>query len=428
MGGSIEGHLEAVVDGRAVGWAWDPQRPQEPLEVEVLVDEEPVATARADVERPVLAAAGIGDGRYGFDVPLPGQLAQDSVHVIRVTAGPERQEVAAARDFETLVRGGGAWQGIEFVTAGSAKRPFVPGPEDPPPTAAAALVGKRGWLFPWDEEGLSQEQLEGAPLIAADAVEREGEAIARRWRQLRDLRIPYLFAVAPLKERIYRRFLPDGASLHAERPVAQIDRALRATSSFEVFDLLPPLREARQTGRLFPRTDSGWSDRGAYIAYRELMREVGKRVVAVSEPPLPQEVPLLARPGFRGDLAGQPKLRLLDGSLVPAGKERRWEEETEVADVSGLRALRMPAPQHLEVTPHRAPHLYEIDDPALPRAVLVGDASCLKLIPWLAEHFSRFVFLWTEELPWEAIELEMPDLVIHVVAERSLLRTPSGGG
>ena len=117
---------------------------------------------------------------------------------------------------------------------------------------------------------------------------------------------------------------------------------------------------------------------------------------------------------------------MMDGEFSSVDDTGEWKERIEVADVSRLRSLRMPAPQHLEVTPGRAPHLYEVDA-ELPRAVLVGDECCLALIPWLAEHFRRFVFLWTHELPLEAIELEMPDVVIHVVSERFLVHTPQAG-
>jgi SGNH hydrolase-like domain, acetyltransferase AlgX len=424
MADGIEGRLEAVVDGRAVGWVWDPTRPQEALEVEVLVDEEPVAGGRADVERAALAEAGIGTGRYGFDVSLPERLVEEPAHAIRVTAGPRREAVAPFHGFETVVREtAGAWRGTKFVPAG--RRSFVPAPEDPPDAGAAALLGRHSWLFPWDAARLGEEQIQGAPMLGGSTAESHAEAIAQRRRRLRELRIPYLFAVAPLKERVYRRFLPPGASLHEERPAAQVDRALRAAVPFEVLDLLPALRAARNDGLAFPRTDSRWSDRGAFFAYRELMREAAKRIVDLPDPLSPDQAPLLPRQGFRGDLAGKPKLRLEAGALVPVAEEGEREEEIDVADVSQLRALRMPAPQHLEVTPERAPRLYEVaGEPALPRALLVGDDSCLKLIPWLAEHFRRFVFLWADELPLEAIELEAPDLVIHVLSEQRLLREP----
>ena len=423
---SVEGRLEAVIDGRAVGWAWDPRRPEESLGVEVLVDEELVAEGQADVERSVLAEAGIGHGRYGFDIPLPERLTEAPTHTIRVTAGSEGEEIAPFHGFETVARGiGAAWHQTKFVPAEASRAPFVPEPEEPPDPGEAALVGKHGWLFPVDATNLSAEQLRGAPLITAAAIERRREEVAERRRRLKSLRIPYLFAVAPLKERVYGKFLPADAALDAERPVAEVDRALREVDGGEVFDLLPALREARRAGRAFPRTDSGWSAQGAFFASRELMREAGKRVVDLPDPLLPGEAAFVSRSGFRGDLADKPKVRLASGGFAPGDREGEWEEEIEVADVSRLRALRMPAPRHLEVTGDRAPRLYEVaEEPALPRAVLVGDACCLGLIPWLAEHFRRFAFLWADELPLEAIELEMPDVVIHVVSERRLLHGP----
>jgi hypothetical protein len=240
---------------------------------------------------------------------------------------------------------------------------------------------------------------------------------------MRELRIPYVFAVAPMKERLYRRFLPDGLALHPTVPTRQVNAILRSMNGGEAINLLPALREGRHTGRMFPRTDSGWSDRGAFFAYRDLMQEAGKRVIDLSEPLLPGEARFTARAGFRGDLAGKPKVALVDDEFVEVEGNGPWEEEIDVADLSGLHSIRMPAPGHLDVTQGRAPHLYEKpDDTVSPRGLLVGDASCLALIPWLAEHFRRFVFLWTPELPFEAIELEKPDVLIHVISERLLVR------
>ena len=425
MSGGPEGRLEAVVDGRAVGWAWDPEHPEQPVEVEVLVDGEPVAKAIADVERPILAAAGMGDGRYGFYVPLPESLSAAPTHTIRVTAGPDRAAVLPLEVFETMVRvPGAAWNGTTFIPEGAseAAAPFVPAEEPPPDPGAAALVGKQGWLFALDDANLTHKQLRGEPLLPLAALARRCEALGERHRRLRDLRIPYLFAVAPMKERLYGRFLPEGLSLHPDRPVRQLNAALRDRNDGAVLDLMPGLVAARRAGRVFPRTDSNWSDRGAFFAHRELIKEAGKRVADLGDPLLPGEARFLSRGDYRGDLAAKPKFDFLAGELTPREDDGSWEEEIEVGDVSGLRALRMPAPEHLEVTPGRAPHLYEIADaPELPRAVLVGDACCLPLIPWLGEHFRRLVFLWAPEPPLEAIELEMPDVVIHVISERRLL-------
>lgn len=289
----------------------------------------------------------------------------------------------------------------------------------------AALAGKRGWLFPCDGDPDSV-QPSGALSLSAAEIERHCAELGERRRRLKALRIPYVFAVAPLKERVYERFLPDGISLEGDRFARKADAVLRNRNDGEIVDLLPVVRAARRAARVYPLTDSEWSDRGAFFAYRQLLKEAGKRLIDLDEPLLPEEGRFVPRAGFRGDLADRPKLTFVDGRLTPLEEPAGpWEEEIDVADVSGLRALRMPAPEHLEATPGRAPRLYEIADALeLPRAVLVGDACCLGLIPWLAEHFRRFVFLWSVEPPFEAIELEAPDVVIHVVSERLLANAP----
>jgi len=429
VSGKVEGRLESVVDGRAIGWAWDPEHPDEAVEVEVLVDARRVASGVADIEREALAAAGMGGGRYGFDVALPEELGAARSHSIRVTAGPDRLPVLPVELFETVARSpGGVWSQTTFVPEGAAgfKAPFVPEQEPPPDPGAAALVGRRGWLFLRDEANLTLDQLGGEPLLSSPRIEQRAELVAKRHRSLRALGIPYLFAVAPMKERLYEGLLPEGLGLDPRSPVEQVNRALRDESDGEILDLLPALQESLDGGEAFPKTASTWSDRGAFFAYRELMREARKRVMALGDPHPYDEADLVSREDFRGDLSEKPKFAFAAGEMAPAETEDgEWEEEIEVAAPSGLRSMRMPAPEHLEVTPGRAPHLYEIaGEEELPRAVLVGDACCLPLIQWLAEHFSRFVFLWTPNLPLEAIELEMPDVVIHVLSERFLVHAP----
>jgi alginate O-acetyltransferase complex protein AlgJ len=425
VSGKVEGRLESVVDGRAIGWAWDPERPDMALEVEVLVDGREVAAGLADIEREVLAAAGMGDGRYGFDVALPEELGAEPSHAIRVTAGTDRLPVLPFESFETIARHpGGPWSQTTFVPEGVVgfQPPFVPEEEPPPDTGGAALVGLREWLFLRDDANLTLEQLRGGELLTFAEASRRAELVTSRHGSLRKLGIPYLAAVAPMKERLYENLLPEGLSLDPRSPAEMVNEALRESSDGEILDLLPALRKGLEKGDVFPRTASVWSDRGAFLAYRELMKEARKRVISLEEA-LPEDgLNLVRRQGFRGDLAEKPKFVYSGGELVAETGEASWEEEIDVAFPSDLRSLRMPASNHLEVTLRRAPHLYEIaDQPELPRAILLGDACCLPLIQLLAEHFSRFVFLWTHDPPLEAIELEMPDIVIHVVSERFLV-------
>jgi len=66
------GHLDAVTRQRISGWAWNPDRPDAPETILVTVDDEVIARVLANRYRVDLEQAGIGNGRFSFDL-LPGQ-------------------------------------------------------------------------------------------------------------------------------------------------------------------------------------------------------------------------------------------------------------------------------------------------------------------------------------------------------------------
>jgi|SRR5580704_1750787 glycosyltransferase involved in cell wall biosynthesis len=66
----VQGYVDGYRDGRICGWAWRPGEPYKTLAVEVLIDGAVAGEAAAWLYRADLAVAGIGDGRYGFAVPV----------------------------------------------------------------------------------------------------------------------------------------------------------------------------------------------------------------------------------------------------------------------------------------------------------------------------------------------------------------------
>jgi acyl-coenzyme A synthetase/AMP-(fatty) acid ligase/acyl carrier protein len=78
------GRIESVAEGFVTGWAWCPAAPGRRLVVRVLLDGREAGSAVAELPRPSLVAAGIGDGRYGFRVQLPPRKAADGPHALRV--------------------------------------------------------------------------------------------------------------------------------------------------------------------------------------------------------------------------------------------------------------------------------------------------------------------------------------------------------
>jgi hypothetical protein len=65
------GRVETVAGDVVRGWSWCPAAPGRRLRMIALVDGREAADGVADLPRPSLVAAGIGDGRHGFSITLP---------------------------------------------------------------------------------------------------------------------------------------------------------------------------------------------------------------------------------------------------------------------------------------------------------------------------------------------------------------------
>jgi hypothetical protein len=69
---------------KVFGWAWDKNRPDTALDVEIYDGDTLIAKVPADLYRADLPDAGIGDGEHGFYYPLPNSLKDGRPHSIRV--------------------------------------------------------------------------------------------------------------------------------------------------------------------------------------------------------------------------------------------------------------------------------------------------------------------------------------------------------
>jgi hypothetical protein len=61
-----------------------------------------------------------------------------------------------------------------------------------------------------------------------------------------------------------------------------------------------------------------------------------------------------------------------------------------------------------------------VDDATLPRVVVLRDSFASAMVPLLAEHFRRSVFLWRYDFAADIIEQERPDVVIWLMTSRRL--------
>jgi hypothetical protein len=83
----VIGILETVAQGKIVGWAASNDQPHIPVTVDILKGNAVLARTIANIPRPDVRAAGIGNGRCGFEVTLPAFLAGIPRHEIALRCG-----------------------------------------------------------------------------------------------------------------------------------------------------------------------------------------------------------------------------------------------------------------------------------------------------------------------------------------------------
>jgi hypothetical protein len=80
----VVGFIDVISVRRISGWVWDEGDPSHRLEVEIRFDGRSIASVRADRPRKDLAAAGVGDGSYGFETQHETRITEADYH--RVSA------------------------------------------------------------------------------------------------------------------------------------------------------------------------------------------------------------------------------------------------------------------------------------------------------------------------------------------------------
>lgn len=83
----IRGALDVADATRVAGWAYDPREPNAQLEVQLFIDEQFVATRRADEQREDLVQAGAAQNAWhGFTFPMPPLQLKSGKHRVTVYA------------------------------------------------------------------------------------------------------------------------------------------------------------------------------------------------------------------------------------------------------------------------------------------------------------------------------------------------------
>jgi hypothetical protein len=278
-------------------------------------------------------------------------------------------------------------------------------------TSRDVVLGRDGWLF-YATDRILESRRGVLPFTPAELAAWQAKLEERRdWLAARGIR--YVFAVAPEKSSLYAEELPDAwQPLGGYTRTDQLLTWMRSRSTVPTLDFRPALAAAKESDRLYHRTDTHWNDAGAFIAYSEVAAWLARQFPAVR--PLARDAfDRQVRVGAAGDLAGMLALGtvLTEERIVLAPKEPSPVEPREPTAVMRSRPYR----------PRHEPKVFACPTGEIPRAVVVHDSFFQAVQPFLARHFRRSTFLRAVVAP-EVIEDEKPDVVIEEMIERVLSR------
>jgi len=256
------------------------------------------------------------------------------------------------------------------------------------------LVGRDGWLYYADDYSL--EDYRSLVPFKQEELEQWKKVLEERQDWLAQRGAKFMLVLACDKYVIYPEFLPAGMRrTDAPYRVDVLADYLKKNSRVPVVSLHEPLVEAKKHDRLYQRTDTHWNDRGAYVGYREIVKSTHDlQPVEVTTPGWD-----LARMMGLDDIIHEQDLR-----LVPRQARRARVVEQDRPDAlwnNGRVAL-------------------ECAGAPGGKMVMFRDSFGSALVPMLAEHFKRSLFLWQYDLDTKVIEQEKPDLVILLITSRRM--------
>lgn len=289
-----------------------------------------------------------------------------------------------------------------------------------------ALASEYGWAFLINDTNRFLESQFGTLGWTASDRARATATIRERRRRLGEAGIAYAKFIIPEKSVVYRQYLP-ACFAHLTQREDRPAVLMQTDNPGLVFYLDAFLQDAGSYGLTYFRGDTHTNWLGGWLVYwfvADWLRKTGVITSKLIE--MKDLVPSVA--GYDGDLITQVS------PAENAAHAALWGMTRGQASFEWLLKL------DLIMTPHSARRVdvpatykdwfvsretlvYERPDRAGPRAVIFRDSTFDRSHELLAQHFSRSVFVWHNGLVYkDLIEIEKPDVVIHAMAERFVIR------
>jgi len=270
--------------------------------------------------------------------------------------------------------------------------------------------GKDGWMF---YVGLKcRENYENRnPLTPEDLKKMTDVLVVRRdWLKKRGIQFYFMFP--PMACFVYEEEVgPRMWRYNKKSKVDQLYEYLKLHTDLNFIDVLTPLIEAKKTSHydLYFRNNSHWNYHGSYVAYQTLINYIKRDFPNIADPIALKDIKWVDFDNYTTDLF---QVLALDKYYTsqeyqPSIKEMLANVETSYPTYPGFSSA---APPFCLINKRIAN----------PSMLIYGDSYTGFLSYYLANNFSRSIYLWSPLFYPSIIEKEKPDIVIQEMNDYSI--------
>lgn len=275
--------------------------------------------------------------------------------------------------------------------------------------------GLDNWYY--FDQGKMLLDFAGKSSLSKDQVASWHQKFDEKKTWLKDRDIAYLYIIAPNKSSVYPEYvMKSWRNVQGQTRLQQLAITSPNPSANALLDLARYLQHRKNKGLLYFKSDTHWTDYGAYFGYLAiteklaiLLPHVNFRTEFTFYPPTTRHC---QSPSTEcGDLTDM----LLD--FPP------FEESYLMLRHDQLHAHRLPLPYPLSNLPEAAllPSFVSRCPGKLARAIVFRDSFFNSLAPYLSENFQEVIYLsksYDQQNIEEILRYFKPDIVIEEIVER----------
>lgn len=328
-----------------------------------------IATIRPDKERP-----DIGGNSWGFDIPLPADALSSEVMAVEAVFASTGQHLRNSPVINS----------------------FAVNDRD------KVLKGQAGWLFLANDTNRTLDQITGRRLLTDGERDAWAEFLISVDNLAGRRGIQALYVVAPNKECVFARHLPNDVPFADHRIISQL-RSLVDELRLRNVRLMYPLEllASEHPHATYSYGDTHWTDYGAALVTDEILATL-KGVESSN----------FGSGDFRIEFRNTDLRSKLGGTCVEPMPVRIRQSAARCVSNNG------------RINTGRSQTFRSERDDARGRLLFIHDSFGEWLTPFLAERFEETTTLWSSSFPADLIESVRPTVLLFERAERFLLVPP----